>query len=103
MQTASLIAVGILVIHAMWCLLSPRVSDGILGKVLYLLMSLAAFGYMSRPSPLSQMLLNVSFACIALRHWWMKTYWKKVRTGILSRLNPIGVTPHGKAKSRHPK
>lgn len=83
MQIVGLVAVGILVVHAMWCLLSPRVSDGIVGKILYLLVCLAAFGYISRPSPVSQMLLNVSFACIALRHWWMKTYWAKVKRSVL--------------------
>lgn len=75
MQTVSLFAVGLIVIHSIWCLLCPRVSDGVIGKFLYLLLSLAAFAFISRPSPFSQMLLNLSFASIALRHWWMKTYW----------------------------
>lgn len=79
MQTVSLIAVGLIVIHAIWCLLCPRVSDGVLGKFLYLTLSLAAFAFISKPSPFSQMLLNVSFASIAVRHWWMKTYWANVK------------------------
>lgn len=79
MQTVSLIAVGLIVIHAIWCLLCPRVSDGVLGKFLYLMLSLAAFAFISKPSPFSQMLLNVSFASIAIRHWWMKTYWADVK------------------------
>jgi hypothetical protein len=79
MQTVSLIAVGLIVIHAIWCLLCPRVSDGVLGKFLYLMLSLAAFAFISKPSPFSQMLLNVSFASIAARHWWMKTYWANVK------------------------
>lgn len=82
MQLVSLIAVALIVIHAIWCLLCPRVSDGVLGKFLYLLLSLAAFAFISAPSPFSQMLLNISFASIAARHWWMKTYWSNVKKAI---------------------
>ena len=90
MQTVSLIAVGLIVVHAIWCLLCPRVSDGIIGKFLYLLLSLAAFAFISTPSPFSQMLLNVSFASIAARHWWMKTYWPGLKRGILRYLHANG-------------
>lgn len=90
MQTVSLIAVGLIVIHAIWCLLSPRVSDGVLGKFLYLTLSLAAFAFLSRPSPFSQMLLNISFASIAVRHWWMKTYWAQVKRRILQYVHSHG-------------
>ena len=83
MQTASLIAVTAIILHALWCLRCPRVSDGILGKFFYLTLCLAAFGYLSQPSPTSQALLNISFATLAARHWWMKTYWPSVKRGIL--------------------
>ena len=89
-QTISLIAVGVLIVHAVWCLLCKRVSDGVLGKVLYLLVTLAAFAYISRPSPFAQMLLNVSFASIAVRHWWMKTYWSNVKRRIMHYVHSHG-------------
>ena len=84
----SLIAVGVLVVHAVWCLLCKRVSDGIVGKLLYGLLSLAALAYVSEPSPHSQTLLNVSMAAIAARHWFMKTYWATLRARIL-RAHPL--------------
>ena len=90
MQTVSLIAVGLIVVHAIWCLLSPRVSDGVLGKLLYLLLSLAAFAFISRPSAFSQMMLNLSFAGIAVRHWWMKTYWARVKRRIMRCVHSHG-------------
>lgn len=90
MQTVSLIAVGLIVVHSIWCLLCPRVSDGIMGKVLYLMLSLAAFAFISKPSPASQMLLNVSFASIAIRHWWMKTYWHQVKRSIMRYVHGLG-------------
>ena len=90
MQTVSLFAVGLIVIHAIWCLLCPRVSDGVIGKFLYLLLSLAAFAFISRPSPFSQMVLNLSFASIAVRHWWMKTYWSQVKKSITHYVQRCG-------------
>lgn len=89
-QTISLIAVGLIVVHAFWCLWCPRVSDGVLGKVLYLMLTLAAFAYISRPSPFAQMLLNISFATIAVRHWWMKTYWSSVKRRIMHYVHSHG-------------
>ena len=90
MQTVSLAAVGLIVIHAFWCLQCQRVSDGVFGKVLYLLLSLAAFGYISNPSPFSQMMLNVGFAGIAVRHWWMKTYWANFKRAIMRYVHSHG-------------
>lgn len=80
----SLIAVGVLVVHAVWCLLCKRVSDGIVGKLLYGLLSLAALSYVSDPGPHSQALLNASMATVAVRHWWMKTYWQRIKARILA-------------------
>jgi len=90
MQTVSLIAVGLIVIHSIWCLLCPRVSDGVIGKLLYLMLSLAAFAFISAPSHFSQMLLNLSFASIAVRHWWMKTYWHGVKRCIIRYVHRHG-------------
>lgn len=90
MQMVSLIAVGSIIVHAIWCLLSSRVSDGVLGKLLYLTLSLAAFAFISNPSPFSQMLLNIGFASIAIRHWWMKTYWANVKRRIMRYVHLYG-------------
>lgn len=90
MQTVSEIAVGVIVMHAVWCLLYPRVSDGVFGKVFYLLLSLATLAYLSRPSVSSQMLLNISIASIGIRHWWMKTYWHQVKRSIMRYVHSLG-------------
>lgn len=84
-----MIAVGILLIHAVWCLLCKRVSDGIVGKVLYGLLSLAALAYLSRPDEYSTELLHASLAAIAVRHFWMKTYWPVLRGRILRRVTTV--------------
>lgn len=64
--------------HALWCLSCKRVSDGVLGKLLYLCVSLGALAYLSSPSTHTQDLLNLSLAALAGRHWFMKTYWGRI-------------------------
>lgn len=90
----SMIAVGVLVVHAVWCLLCHRVSDGVLGKVLYALVSLGALAYLNEPGPLSQDLLNGALAAVAVRHFWMKTYWPSIKGRIMRRNSPSGNAAH---------
>jgi hypothetical protein len=96
----SMVAVGILVVHAVWCLLCKRVSDGIVGKLLYGLLSLAALAYLSRPDPYATAMLHVALAAIAVRHFWMKTYWLRIKQRMLTWL-PTRSHPHASpAKSQ---
>jgi len=83
----SMIAVGVLVVHAVWCLLCKRVSDGIVGKILYGLLSLAALAYLSQPDTYATALLHSCLAAIAVRHFWMKTYWLRIRARIMRRVH----------------
>lgn len=81
-----MIAVGILLVHAVWCLLCKRVSDGILGKLLYGMLSMAALAYLSLPDEYATAVLHGSLAAIAVRHFWMKTYWPVLRERIIRRV-----------------
>lgn len=85
----SMVAVGVLVVHAVWCLLCKRVSDGIIGKFLYGLLSLAALAYLSQPDAYATAMLHSSLAAIAVRHFWMKTYWPTLRGRILRRVSTV--------------
>lgn len=94
MITLNLALVAIIGLHAFWCLLSKRVSDGIVGKVLYLLLVLAALGVLSNPVALSeQTVLNGTIAAIAVRHFWMKTFWPRIRSAALNRIR-CATCPH---------
>lgn len=84
--SANEIAVSIIVLWAFWCLLSPRVSDGIIGKVLYLLLLLSAIGILSGPGQESETKLNMAIAAIGVRHFWMKTAWPHVRDYLANKL-----------------
>lgn len=98
----SMVAVGFLVVHAVWCLLCKRVSDGIVGKFLYGLLSLAALAYLSSPDAYATGMLHSALAAIAVRHFWMKTYWNKLKQRMLTWL-PTRSQPHvspAKSQSR---
>lgn len=72
MITLNALAVAVIAVWAFWCMLSKNVKDGIIGKVLYLMLMLAALGVLSSPGPSSNLLLNTTFAALAIRHAWMK-------------------------------
>lgn len=80
------VAVAVMVLWAFWCCLSPGVNDGLIGKVLCLLLMLAALGVLSNPGPEAEVLLNISVASLAVRHMWMKTHYPRVRNFVLSYL-----------------
>lgn len=86
MMFVNSIAVAVIVIWAFWCWLSPDVHDGIIGKFLFLLLMLAALGVLSNPGQDAEVLLNLSVASLAIRHWWMKTYFQRARDFVLSHL-----------------
>lgn len=86
MITLNMFAVSLIVPWAFWCLLSRRVSDGVVGKVLYLLLCLAALGVLSNQDQQSQTLLNCTVAAIGIRHFWMKTFWQRIRSAVITRI-----------------
>lgn len=93
MITLNLIVVAVIVIHGFWCLLSKRVSDGVVGKVLYLLLILAALGVLSNPGQGAETALNATFALIGVRHFWMKTFWPRIRSNLVNRIR-CATCPH---------
>lgn len=93
MMSVNLLAVSVIVLWAFWCLVSRRVSDGILGKVLYLMLVLAALGVLSRPGMSAQTVLNCTVAAIGVRHFWMKTFWPRIRSAVITRIR-CATCPH---------
>ena len=93
MITVNVVAVFVIVLWAFWCLMSKRVSDGIVGKILYLLLTLAALGVLSNPGPQADTALNCTVALIGVRHFWMKTFWPRIRSAALNRIR-CATCPH---------
>lgn len=83
----NLLAVTLIVVWAFWCLLSPRVSDGFIGKILYLLLGLAALGVLSNPNRETETVLNCTFAALGVRHAWMKLVFPKIKCAVMDRIN----------------
>lgn len=94
MVSMGVYAVVLITLHAIWCLISRRVSDGIVGKFLYLFLVLAALGELSRPnSQVADAVLFCSFAAIGVRHWWMKTIWPHIKAYTVNRIR-CATCPH---------
>lgn len=92
--TLTTAAVALIAVHGFWCLLSRRVSDGIVGKILYLALVLAAMGVLSHPHSTSAMEAFMwSIAAISGRHFWMKTFWPRLRSKLLNRIR-CATCPH---------
>ena len=86
MITVNVVAVSVIVLWAFWCILYRRVSDGIVGKILYMLLMLAALGVLSNPGQNAETVLNCTVAAIGIRHFWMKTAWPHVRSAAIKRI-----------------
>lgn len=73
---------------ATWCVLSPRVNDGIVGKFLLSCTALSAFACAVTPTyglhPVPEVSLNVCLAALAIRHWFVRQFgtalWRRVST-----------------------
>lgn len=71
---------------ATWCVLSPHVRDGIVGKVLLSCTALSAFACAVTPAyglhPVPEISLNVCLAALGIRHWFIKrvspALWRQV-------------------------
>lgn len=93
MISVNVVAVAVIVLWAFWCILVRRVSDGVLGKILYMLLMLAALGVLSNPGLQSEAWLNVTFAAIGVRHFFMKTFWPRIREATIRRIR-CATCPH---------
>ncbi|QMP19224.1 membrane protein [Pseudomonas phage Persinger] len=93
MILVNVVAVSVIVVWAFWCILYKRVSDGIVGKVLYMLLMLAALGVLSNPGQGSETALNCTVAAIGVRHCWMKTVWPHIRAAVIRRIR-CATCPH---------
>lgn len=93
MILVNVVAVSVIVVWAFWCILYKRVSDGIVGKVLYMLLMLAALGVLSNPGQGSETALNCTVAAIGARHFWMKTVWPHIRAAVIRRIR-CATCPH---------
>ena len=87
------VACGLISLWATWCVLSGKVRDGILGKLIYTAISISGFVVMARSQNIffgpstAGLTLHVSLALAGVRHVFMVTYWQRVKAWLYRTLN----------------
>ena len=87
------IACGLIALWAAWCVLSGKVRDGILGKLVYSTIAISGFVVMARNQTLffgptsAGLTLHVSLALAGGRHIFMVTWWQPVKAWLCRTLN----------------
>ncbi|MBC8786536.1 hypothetical protein [Pseudomonas fluorescens] len=85
LQTLSTLFISIIAIWAMWCVLSHKVRDGIVGKIIYAAIAVSGFAIATRGETvfLSPSAAGVTFhgalALAGLRHWFVANHWPRVK------------------------
>lgn len=84
---------GVIALWAAWCILSGKVRDGVLGKIIYAVIALSGYAILARSErmffapTIAGTTLYLSLALAGVRHWFMATYWKAVKTWLCRTLN----------------
>lgn len=83
----------VIFLWATWCVVSAEVHDGIVGKLLYAGSAIAAFAILANNAtghqpPGNEVALNCCMAGLALRHFFLRTYWPRIRCRLLGTLSP---------------
>ncbi|WP_278939958.1 hypothetical protein [Pseudomonas helleri] len=86
-------AAGIIAVWATWCILSGKVRDGVLGKIIYAVIALSGYAILARTERIffsataAGTTLYVSLALAGVRHWFMVTYWPQTKAWLCRKLN----------------
>lgn len=87
------IACGLIALWAAWCVLSGKVRDGIVGKLIYSAIAISGFVVMTRNQNIffgpttAGLTLHVSLAMAGVRHVFMVTYWQRVKVWLCKVLS----------------
>ncbi|MDH1260396.1 hypothetical protein N5C62_22260 [Pseudomonas atacamensis] len=79
------IACGLIAFWATWCVLSGRVRDGVIGKLIYSAVAISGFVVMTRSQNIffgpttAGLTLHMSLALAGLRHIFMVIWWLRVK------------------------
>lgn len=87
------IACGLIALWAAWCVLSGKVRDGILGKLIYSIIAISAFVVMARNQNIffgpttAGVTFHVALCMAGVRHMFMVTCWLRVKAWLCRTLN----------------
>lgn len=74
----NLAAVVVICAWSTWCVLSPFVKDGIIGKFIFSCLSISSLAVVLGGDSLAFTMMNCSIAAVGVRHLWMRHAWKHV-------------------------
>jgi thiosulfate reductase cytochrome b subunit len=92
-QTLSTMFIAIVALHALWCVLAKQVSDGIVGKVIYITIAISGFAIVTRAEAvyITPTVAGVTFhgalALAGLRHWFVANHWPIVKSWLCRYLH----------------
>jgi len=93
LQTLSTAFIAMIALWAFWCVLSHKVRDGIVGKVIYAAIAVSGFAIATRgdavfttPSA-AGVTFHGALALAGLRHWFVATHWPFFRAWLCRHLN----------------
>lgn len=92
-ELISSIACGLIALWATWCVLSGKVRDGIVGKLIYSAIAISGFVVMTRTQNIfigpttAGLTLHVSLALAGGRHVFMVIWWKRVKAWLCRTLH----------------
>lgn len=70
---------SIILLWCVWVVLSPRVQDGVVGKLIFCFAAICVYGVLFGPSGearyKSDVMFNVAVALVGVRHVYMKYTW----------------------------
>jgi len=84
-QYLSTMFIAIVALHALWCVLAKQVSDGIVGKVIYITIAISGFAIVTRAEAvyITPTVAGVTFhgalALAGIRHWFVANHWPIVK------------------------
>lgn len=74
----NMLALCVICAWSTWCVLSPSVRDGIIGKVMFSSLSISSVSVVLGGDSLAYTMMNASIAAIGVRHVFMRHAWKHV-------------------------
>lgn len=89
--TLNAIAATVLFAWSTWCILSPNFNDGIIGKLIFSVLSISCFvvidqaiaGQPSNPVVINTIALALAALCI--RHWFMVHVWPHIVAAVMHK------------------
>lgn len=92
-ETLSSTFIGLISFWATWCVLSHKVHDGIVGKIIYAVIALAGYAMVTRHESIfftpsvAGLTFHGGLALAGLRHIFMVTYWIRFKRWICRHID----------------